>query len=181
MEAYDACRRRTSLSAEGPSTAGSTACQHSLPDNRVGRADEYVQRRGEAVRREIRKAGRTKATLPLVVVESSSRCSTDNGVKTLPNGTQWVSALLEQVSFWDHQCNGSWRWWGRGGAGVSSADSGNTMPISTQWVTALVQAATKLETNPELGTGVAHRSSMRAYVTTAVFSLQHFTPSAVTV
>ena len=61
--------------------------------------EEYVEQRASAVRSGIRKSGRCKrASLPVAVVESSSKCDVDNaGAKVLPDGTQWVKVLLEQV------------------------------------------------------------------------------------
>lgn len=63
-------------------------------------ADDYVEQRASAVRSGIRKYGRCKkAPLPVAVVESSSKCDVDSeNAKVLPDGTQWVKVLLEQVS-----------------------------------------------------------------------------------
>ena len=51
----------------------------------------------------IRQIGRCKrAPLPVALVESSSKCDVaSDGVKMLPNGTQWVKSLLEQVTLLD--------------------------------------------------------------------------------
>ncbi|KAK9802976.1 hypothetical protein WJX73_002667 [Symbiochloris irregularis] len=79
----------------------------SLPDNlQLG---DLLHQRGMSLRSAIRKAsGNKTAALPQQAVECGWRCdSDDQGVKILPDGTRWLSALMNEVVNTAHK--GSWK------------------------------------------------------------------------
>ncbi|XP_020588120.1 translocase of chloroplast 34, chloroplastic-like [Phalaenopsis equestris] len=66
--------------------------------------DEFVARRSEALLRYVQQGGRLskmeyqKNNIPVVLVENSGRCKTnDSGEKILPNGTAWIPSLVETI------------------------------------------------------------------------------------
>ena len=63
-------------------------------------ADEYVERRADAVRKAIRKhSGAKAAELPVALVENSSRAPTnDSGEKLLGNKRAWLPDLMTKVA-----------------------------------------------------------------------------------
>ncbi|CAN6480592.1 unnamed protein product [Victoria cruziana] len=74
--------------------------------------DEFLSRRSEAVLRIVRLGARIRKQefqnhpIPVVLVENSGRCDTNElGEKVLPNGTVWLPSLVEKVT--DVISNGS--------------------------------------------------------------------------
>lgn len=66
--------------------------------------DDFVARRSEALLKYVRQGGRLskvelqKNSIPVVLVENSGRCKTnDSGEKILPNGIAWIPNLVETI------------------------------------------------------------------------------------
>jgi len=57
-----------------------------------------VEQRASAIRAALRDAGASKAQLPAVLIENSSRCDTNAaGQQVLPNDQAWLPALMTSV------------------------------------------------------------------------------------
>lgn len=68
-----------------------------------------MKQRAAELRSAIRQAAGRQVDIPLSLVENNARCATnDANEKTLPNGTVWLPAMMEQV--WSLQLYFSERW-----------------------------------------------------------------------
>ncbi|CAL0323333.1 unnamed protein product [Lupinus luteus] len=80
-----------------------THAQFSPPDGLP--YDEFVSKRSEALLKVVRSGAHIKkdalqaASIPVVLVENSGRCNTnDSGEKVLPNGTAWIPHLVQTIT-----------------------------------------------------------------------------------